>query len=562
MLIDEILAVGDESFQRKCLARIAERMEAGATLVLVSHDPSAIERVCRRVVVLDDGKVAFDGDVGRRAALLPPAAGHGRGALAVAAARRGRAGAAGDRRARAAWTPAAARGPRSAPARSWACGCACARRSRAERAVVALEVRDQRGELCFRTDETLGALAGETDGVVRVPRLALLGGDYDVAVGAHDQDAPAGGVARPRGALLGGAHPRRRGRRRPARHAGRRSGRREVGRMSTPGGRGRGGARGEAERRRAAGGYAGRRQHGRAGRVDRARRAVARAAGAVGGDRDRPRRVLYSTRRAARRSRSSSGCWCGCCASTSSSSRRARRASTSPCSSAWTRSSSGRAQVTAVHQVLSSAGPYDAVSVQARLWRGCSPSAATAAPTTRRRWTRAPAATSRRWSGCGPRRGDLLVIRYSAYSPRLMRAAGAPRAQAARLPQRHAAGLLLEPPPGRGGGLRGGARAAAAVRARGRRVRRPTRSSTPASCGPRAPRRARAADPVRPGAAGAERGRAPEGDGPLVLVVSRLAPNKRHDLAIAAFAAWRAEHGARRAAAVRGRAAVARLRAS
>ncbi len=63
MLIDEILAVGDESFQRKCLARISERMEAGATLVLVSHDPSAIERVCRRVVVLDDGRVVFDGDV-------------------------------------------------------------------------------------------------------------------------------------------------------------------------------------------------------------------------------------------------------------------------------------------------------------------------------------------------------------------------------------------------------------------------------------------------------------------------------------------------------------------
>ena len=39
------------------------------------------------------------------------------------------------------------------------------------------------------------------------------------------------------------------------------------------------------------------------------------------------------------------------------------------------------------------------------------------------------------------------------------------------------------------------------------------------------------------------RGTPPAGDGPLVLVVSRLAPNKRHDLAIAAFAAWRAEHG-------------------
>ena len=38
LLIDEVLAVGDEAFQRKCEARIAEQIEAGATLVLVSHD--------------------------------------------------------------------------------------------------------------------------------------------------------------------------------------------------------------------------------------------------------------------------------------------------------------------------------------------------------------------------------------------------------------------------------------------------------------------------------------------------------------------------------------------
>jgi ABC-type polysaccharide/polyol phosphate transport system ATPase subunit len=63
MLIDEVLAVGDEGFQRKCLSRIAERIASGATLVLVSHDLSSIERACRRVVVLDHGRVAYDGDV-------------------------------------------------------------------------------------------------------------------------------------------------------------------------------------------------------------------------------------------------------------------------------------------------------------------------------------------------------------------------------------------------------------------------------------------------------------------------------------------------------------------
>jgi lipopolysaccharide transport system ATP-binding protein len=64
MLIDEVLAVGDEAFQRKCEARIAERVQEGATLVLVSHDAALVERTCERVVVLDGGAVAFDGPAG------------------------------------------------------------------------------------------------------------------------------------------------------------------------------------------------------------------------------------------------------------------------------------------------------------------------------------------------------------------------------------------------------------------------------------------------------------------------------------------------------------------
>ena len=63
MLIDEVLAVGDEGFQRKCEARIATRIGAGATLVLVSHDLASIERTCGRVVVLDHGHVVHDGAV-------------------------------------------------------------------------------------------------------------------------------------------------------------------------------------------------------------------------------------------------------------------------------------------------------------------------------------------------------------------------------------------------------------------------------------------------------------------------------------------------------------------
>jgi len=61
LLIDEVLAVGDEAFQRKCLRRISAQIAAGSTVVLVSHDAGAIERVCERVVVLDAGRVVFDG---------------------------------------------------------------------------------------------------------------------------------------------------------------------------------------------------------------------------------------------------------------------------------------------------------------------------------------------------------------------------------------------------------------------------------------------------------------------------------------------------------------------
>ena len=191
LLIDEILAVGDESFQRKCLGRISEQMARGATLVLVSHDPAAIERVCERVVVLDQGRVAFDGPVaegllfyhrmlgtetGSSEALRPAA---GRGALAVAELELRDAE---DRRRhmfRTGEPLAVELVVRAAEAQ--------------ERGLLALEVRDLRGETIFRTDWSLGAIEGERRVRFEVPRLALLGGDYDLAVGAHAHDAPQGG---------------------------------------------------------------------------------------------------------------------------------------------------------------------------------------------------------------------------------------------------------------------------------------------------------------------------------------------------------------------------------
>lgn len=62
LLIDEILSVGDEPFQRKCLARIRELHDAGKTLVVVSHDLDMVADLCDRGILLRDGKVLFDGE--------------------------------------------------------------------------------------------------------------------------------------------------------------------------------------------------------------------------------------------------------------------------------------------------------------------------------------------------------------------------------------------------------------------------------------------------------------------------------------------------------------------
>ncbi|GMA20322.1 hypothetical protein GCM10025862_23430 [Arsenicicoccus piscis] len=62
-LIDEILAVGDEPFQRKCIERVQELRAQGQTLVVVTHDLDMVQRVCQRGVVLNKGHKEFDGDI-------------------------------------------------------------------------------------------------------------------------------------------------------------------------------------------------------------------------------------------------------------------------------------------------------------------------------------------------------------------------------------------------------------------------------------------------------------------------------------------------------------------
>jgi ABC-type polysaccharide/polyol phosphate transport system ATPase subunit len=61
LLLDEVFAVGDEAFQRKCFGKIFDFKQRGGTIVFVSHDAASVERLCDRAVLLKDGVVEFDG---------------------------------------------------------------------------------------------------------------------------------------------------------------------------------------------------------------------------------------------------------------------------------------------------------------------------------------------------------------------------------------------------------------------------------------------------------------------------------------------------------------------
>jgi hypothetical protein len=182
MLIDEVLAVGDEAFQRKCLRRISEQIAAGTTLVLVSHDAGAIERVCDRVVVLDAGRVEFDGPTADallhyhrlmgtergRGESLRPVGDHALQVLDLelrdSAGRTGSVFSSGEPLLLIA--ALRARAPVDSP-------------------VLALELRAQDGTRVYRTTRPFELDAdGTAQLAFEISELNLLGGDYDVALGA------------------------------------------------------------------------------------------------------------------------------------------------------------------------------------------------------------------------------------------------------------------------------------------------------------------------------------------------------------------------------------------
>ena len=65
LLVDEVLSVGDAEFQHRSLERMRRFRDEGKTLLVVSHDLEAVESLCERVIVLERGRLAFDGSVGQ-----------------------------------------------------------------------------------------------------------------------------------------------------------------------------------------------------------------------------------------------------------------------------------------------------------------------------------------------------------------------------------------------------------------------------------------------------------------------------------------------------------------
>src|SRR5207237_1373266 len=77
LLVDEVLAVGDAEFQQKCLGKMKDVTHTGRTVIFVSHNLAAVRSLCPRSLVLEQGKLAFDGPTDEA---VEQYLGHGQGA--------------------------------------------------------------------------------------------------------------------------------------------------------------------------------------------------------------------------------------------------------------------------------------------------------------------------------------------------------------------------------------------------------------------------------------------------------------------------------------------------
>ena len=81
LLVDEVLAVGDAQFQKKCLGKMGDVAEQGRTVLFISHNMAAMRTLCQRGILLNAGQVAYDGDISLSVLKYMDHAGSGSGSI-------------------------------------------------------------------------------------------------------------------------------------------------------------------------------------------------------------------------------------------------------------------------------------------------------------------------------------------------------------------------------------------------------------------------------------------------------------------------------------------------
>jgi homopolymeric O-antigen transport system ATP-binding protein len=188
LLVDEVLAVGDARFQRKCLGKMSEIGKQGRTVLFVSHAMAAVQSLCTRGIVLQAGRVDFDGSIeGAVEGYLR--SGVARTAVQDLTGCETRGGN-GDIRLTRFWLEDASTRPSSAVSNGRSCTCVLAYRVATpgrtlDGVAASVSVRNILGTRVFYhhnllTGQSFDGVSGEGQFRLRIPRLPLSAGDYHV----------------------------------------------------------------------------------------------------------------------------------------------------------------------------------------------------------------------------------------------------------------------------------------------------------------------------------------------------------------------------------------------
>lgn len=195
LLVDEVLAVGDEAFQRKCLNRVRQFQREGRTIIVVSHAADLVRQICDEAAVLDHGSLMFSGGAGEavrvlREHMLPGASAaapdtHGERAPAAASPVH-IAGVTLDH-------PGAGERAYMLPRESLSVRIAYVADQPTDDLSVSFAIHDNAGRLLFGiTTHALGiatpTLSGRGEIVLTVPSVPFLDGEYPITLGITSTD--------------------------------------------------------------------------------------------------------------------------------------------------------------------------------------------------------------------------------------------------------------------------------------------------------------------------------------------------------------------------------------